>query len=283
MKIFGDQSEQTKKFVNSEKAYSSICDGSKTCEKPIYRRKCECPVNESLSFSGSFSLACGSSLKIFESDEPAEIFMEIVLREPSLSIDLCGLTVKAELENGEILEFDIQNPNISTSSSDRSGIHFYTQKARKVTLECQSDIGIVCSGIWGYSAVLRGSKNGKCECPVNDIIGQSSNYALTCGKSVEIFRSDDPTEMFMSIELREISGQSSCDLKLKVDLANGDVFEFDIPGPISIAPFTDANDISFYSKKICRVTIECQSGADIGCQGFWSTAIILRGQQIESL
>lgn len=264
--------------MNAENADISIRDGHNLCKKS---RKCECSVNRTTSFIGSFSLACGSSLKIFETDEPLEMTMEIVLQEPSSNIDLCDLKVKVEVENGDILEFDITNPNLSPTTTESNSISFYSKKTRKVTLECQSNTGVGCRGTWRYSTAIRGSsENCKCECPLNQLIGQSSEYALTCWRSMDIFKSSEPAEMFMDVNLREISGQS-CDLKVKVDLANGDVLEFDIPGPLDLATFTDINEISFYSKQVCKISLECQSGTTAGCTGAWFAVLLLRGQEIE--
>lgn len=255
-------------------------DEYKLCKKP---RKCECPANETVSSSGNFSLACGNPLKIFESDEPLEIFMKIDLEEPS-NVNLCDLKVKAELESGDVLEFDILNPNITASTFEENGISFYSKDTRKVTIECQSDTGVGCRGGWEYSAVFRGSsKNCKCECPVNDVIFRGDSYRLACGSSMKIFQSDEPTELLMSVSLQEILGQSPCGIKVKVELKQGDVLEFDIPSPFDIATFTDRNSISFYSKNICKVTLECQSGAAFGCAGEWDTVIILRGREIEKI
>ncbi|PAB60184.1 hypothetical protein, partial [Anaeromicrobium sediminis] len=232
------------------------CDENK-CKK-IFKRKCDCPVNETVGTSGDFTLECGNSLKIFQSDEPVEMSANVRLTDDT-NEDLCNLKVKVLLHNGNVLEFDIPNPNVTTNPSEENGISFYSKNVCTVTIECESDSGVRCEGRWTFTLPLRGSeKDLKCECPVNEKIGRSNNFTLECGSSLIFFQSDEPTEIFGRVNLEDFSGQNSCDLRVIAELANGDTLEFNIPNP-NLTTNPDSSTIAFYSKNVCRVTIECES------------------------
>ncbi|WP_105616058.1 hypothetical protein [Vallitalea okinawensis] len=259
--------------INIVQAYSEVrpLEGSVFIMsfKPEHKcdnlRDCKCPVSSTPGFSGSFNLKCGECLKIFESDEPVEVEMEI---GRVINSNDCSILIFVEVQNGKDLVFEIPK---SDNSFTNNRIFFITKQARKVTIECKNDNldGGVCIGVWDMKIILRGSDTDKkCECPVQSTLVGSSSFQLSSGNKQTIFESGEPTEIFMIVDLEPTNEQ--CTLTVIVDLDNCSCLKFVIPEPESIA-----NDITFYSKNVVRVTIE--SLALTSCLGLWERAIILRG------
>ncbi|WP_105620100.1 hypothetical protein [Vallitalea okinawensis] len=234
--------------------------------KTITERECECSISSVRTITGNFSLECGNCIKIFESDEPVEINMEI---GQSGTLNDCRIMVIVELENDEDLVFEIPKNNILSTGNE---IFFITKAARKVTIECKSDSLDVgnCRGFWTLNIILRGSEtNPNCECPVeNELIGNSF-LELQSGENQVIFQSNEPTEMSMNIDLEPNTDQ--CTLTVIVELVNRSCLKFILPTPISPV----SNDIAFYSKNVVKVTLECLTLTS--CFVIWDSVIFLRG------
>ncbi|WP_105617407.1 hypothetical protein [Vallitalea okinawensis] len=230
----------------------------------ISKRECECPINSTPVFGGNFILECGECFKIFESDEPVEIKLRV---SRTSNID-CNILVFVELENGECLDFKI--PKNDTFSSNE--IITNTKQARKVTVECKSDSldGGTCFGTWAIFIIQRGCEiDCTCECPVGATLTDFSGFVLSSGEEQVIFQSDEPTEIFMAVDLSQSADESL--LTVLVELENCNCLKFIIQAPSS----GFGNDISFYSKNIIKITLECLTLTN--CHGLWSNMIFYRG------
>ncbi|WP_105617406.1 hypothetical protein [Vallitalea okinawensis] len=228
----------------------------------LSKRECECPVNNTRGFGGNFSLECGECLKIFESDEPVEIKLRL-----SRSSTDCNILVFVELENGECLEFEIPRNDIFSSNE----IIATTKQARKITVECKSDSldGGTCFGSWTVTIILRGSETDRtCECPVESILFDSSTFVLNSGENQVMFQSDDPTEIFVGVDL--FANTEECLLTILVELENHKCLKFVIQ-----ASSSGGKDISFYSKNVKKITFESLASAN--CRGFWFNDLYYRG------
>jgi hypothetical protein len=105
-----------------------------------------------------------------------------------------------------------------------------------------------------------------------------ANAFLECGSErYKVFECDQPTELNVTITLRELSAASNgCDLKVWVELKDSKDLEFEIKSPSVDATIFEQNSISFYSKKIKKITIQCQGGGTSGCLVTWSMFFPLR-------
>lgn len=99
---------------------------------------------------------CGTDLKIFESDEPAELAFAVGLNSITQEIS-CELIVKVEIEDGNDLTFSIPRPFLQNS------ISFYSKKIRSVKVVCESDGGVACRGFFSQFLVLRGEEDDCCK------------------------------------------------------------------------------------------------------------------------
>ncbi|WP_105614726.1 hypothetical protein [Vallitalea okinawensis] len=235
----------------------------------ICERECECTVNSTRGTGGSFNLECGECLKIFESDEPFEIWLSVA---KSTSSDDCDILVCVELQNEENLEFEIPKNDTFSVSNEIIAI---AKQARKVTIECKSDNldGGTCFGFWNVVPVLRGSeKYRKCECPVETSFRESSSFAINGGQSQVIFQSAQPSELLMDIDLEPSTDE--CLLTIIVELDNCSCLKFLVKGPTSGL----SNDVGFYSKNVRKVTIECLTLTS--CRGNWLNTVFYRGKEL---
>lgn len=101
------------------------------------------------------------------------------------------------------------------------------------------------------------SKNNRCDGvvfqqDVNEFppLFLGGSFSLACGSDrLKIFESDKPTEMSVTIDLREDGvTDDGCDLEVKVEIEDGEDLEFFIPSPsISPARFEQSR-ISFIVK-----------------------------------
>ncbi|MBS4171671.1 hypothetical protein [Bacillus sp. FJAT-49736] len=256
---------------------------------PCPPNNCSCPVNFVHNMGGSFSLLCGSEpFKIFESNIPTEMFISVQQNE-IVNEDLCDLTVTFELEDGTSRMFVIPNPNSSAQSYESSGIQFYSDNVRRITLQCQGgEGGTRCNGYLQAQIFLRGSSTDpNCECPVyvrNPESGGflpyvSTNFFLPCGsEEYTIFESAEPVEIIGSISLSEFASQNNdtCELEVTVELNDGSNLVFLVPNPNTSPSSSDSNIILFHTKETRRVNLQCLSGAGNGCRGGSTNTLVLR-------
>ncbi|WP_105620089.1 hypothetical protein [Vallitalea okinawensis] len=229
----------------------------------IFERECECPVSTSQGYSGSFNLECGECLKIFESDEPVEIDMEV----GQSSGNDCTIIVSVEVADEKNLEFQIPKRDSSGSNS----ISFNTKRALKITVACRSaslESGN-CSVSWDIELILRGSDTDRsCECPISDSIPRSSSFMLKSSESQVIYQSDESAEIIFIVELFPSSSKGI--LTAIAELDNCSLLKFVIPTSAS-----QTNRILFYSKNITKVTLECLISTN--CSGVWFRQKLFRG------
>lgn len=245
------------------------------------RNDCNCDIN-TLNQQGSFNLECGSDpFKIFESDEPIEIFGSLTLTEPQSGLASCNLTVIIGLENGNSLFFEIPSTNTTTTILDNNEIQFHSQNVLTITIQCQEGNNNGCRGDWNIKILFRVSNTQQnCECPIIDCFCGNGNTSLSCGSNpFKIFESIEPLEIIGKINLIEnTQDQDSCELTVTVDLANGTNLSFLIPNPNTNPTISETNTIGFYSKNIIRITLQCQnSNIGQGCIILYNTDTIIRG------
>ncbi|HZH60088.1 MAG TPA: collagen-like protein [Metabacillus sp.] len=257
---------------------------------PGPRTDCPCPVNFVQGIGGNFSLFCGSEpFKIFDSNVPTEMFMEIRQFESNINENLCELTVTVELDDGSTIVLTVPNPNTSTSTFEQSSAQFYSQMVRRITLQCQGGIGATrCRGFWNSQIFLRGSNtNLNCDCPVfvqNEEFGgnlpaQSGNYSLPCGgDEFTVFESGEPVEIIGQINLNDFqSNIDSCELEVTIELNNGSNLVFLIPNPNTSPTQSESNTIFYHTLDTRRITIQCLSGGPAtGCRGSYINFLVLR-------
>lgn len=98
---------------------------------------------------------------------------------------------------------------------------------------------------------------------------ETGNFHLPCGSNeFKIFESDEPTEMEMVITLLDVV---TCELTVRVEVENGPDLFFNLPDRL--------NAVTFYSKSVRRVTIQCEGGTANSCRGSWDATIFLRGSK----
>ncbi|WP_105620090.1 hypothetical protein [Vallitalea okinawensis] len=229
----------------------------------ISDHECECPVSTSPGYSGNFNLECGECLKIFESDGPVEIDMEVGQN----SGNDCTIMVTVELADEENLEFHIPKRD----SSDSNSISCNTKRALKITVECRSDSleGGTCSGFWNVELILRGSDTDRrCECPVIDSVSRFSSFMLKSSESQVIYQSVQSAEITFTVELFPSSSKGI--LTVIAELDNCSLLKFVIPTTASLN-----NEILFYSKNVTKVTLECLNSTN--CSGSWFREKYFRG------
>lgn len=123
------------------------------------------------------------------------------------------------------------------------------------------------------AGIILGIHQSKCD---NKVFVQDSsifpplrehgNFHLPCGSDeFKIFESDEPTEMEMLITFPDLE---TCGLSVRVEVENGPDLLFNLPGRF--------NDISFYSKLVKAVKIQCEGGTANSCRGSWDATIFLR-------
>lgn len=211
--------------------------------------------------SGNFLLQCGSDeYKIFESDAPTEADIFIGLTDLENS---CELTVRVEVENGPDLFFNLPN--------QRNGLTFYSKSIRRVTVQCQNGLGNGCRGIYGVNILLRNSKHSSL-CPVSFVSDTFHLFNLDCGEIIRIFESDAAIEAGFSVTLNNSAAVQLCNLFVNAKLDDGTSLSFFIPNPQPNA----FNSISFYSKILRSVTLECEGGNGDGCFGNINKKTVLR-------
>ncbi|WP_105614727.1 hypothetical protein [Vallitalea okinawensis] len=235
----------------------------------ICERECECTVNSTIEARGSFNLECGECSKIFESDEPVEIWLSV---SKDTSSNDCDILVCIELQNGESLVFEIPKNDTFGAANE---IIATAKQARKVTIECKSDNldGGTCTGFWAIAPILRGSeKYHKCECPVETFLRGNSSFAINGGQSQVIFQSGEPSELLMEIDLEPSADE--CLLTITVELDNCSCLKFLVKGPTS----GQSNDVGFYSKNVRKVTVECLTLTS--CRGNWLNYVFYRGKEL---
>ncbi|MBS4171672.1 hypothetical protein [Bacillus sp. FJAT-49736] len=120
-----------------------------------------------------------------------------------------------------------------------------------------------------------------CSCPINFVQDMVGEFNLICGSEpFKIFDSDVPTEIFISIEQRELifSNENLCELQVTIELDDGSFIVETIPNPNASAQAYESVGKQFYSKMIRRITIQCEGGEDgTQCSGNWQLQIFLRG------
>lgn len=232
----------------------------KKCDNGVFRQ--DPSVFPPIQLSGQFSLECGSDeYKIFESNEPTEMDLSI-----ALSSSLCELDIRVEVENGPDLLFNLP--------SQQNGFAFYGKSVRRVIVQCQNGLGNVCRGVYNIAIILRNSKYSSV-CPVSYVSNNFLFFNLDCGESTKIFESDAATEAGISITLNIGSSDQLCNLTVNAELDDNTTLSFFLPNPNQ--PFaTDFNSISFYSKILRRVTLECESSGGVGCSGRINKYTVLR-------
>lgn len=134
-----------------------------------------------------------------------------------------------------------------------------------------------------------GLKPNRCDNPVylqnfevTNPLNFGGSFSLECGSDpFVIFESDLPTEMFMTINQTEQSfDMEFCELRVTVEVENGPNLVFLIQGPNVISGFDfENNGISFYSKNVTRITLECLEGTGRGCRGNWNSQIFFRNSR----
>ncbi|WP_105614728.1 hypothetical protein [Vallitalea okinawensis] len=235
----------------------------------ICERECECTINGTVDVGGSFNIECGECLKIFESDEPVEIWLSV---SKSTTSNDCDILVCVELQNEENLVFEIPKNDTFNVSNE---IIATSKQVRKVTIECISNNldGGTCNGFWSIVPILRGSeKYRKCECPVETFLRGSSSFAINGGQSQTILQSAEPSELLMEIDLD--ANTDECLLTIIVELDNCSCLKFLVQGPTS----GQSNDIAFYSKNVKKVTLECLTLTS--CRGVWTSFALYRGKEL---
>ncbi|WP_404448161.1 hypothetical protein LG307_03475 [Sutcliffiella horikoshii] len=127
-------------------------------------------------------------------------------------------------------------------------------------------------------------KKQKCGCPINFSQGISGSYSLLCGSEpFKIFESDVPTELTFEVTLFEFAQNvDSCELRIRVELHDGNEIVRILLNPNQSATFSESNNTSIYSKQVRRIFIQCLGGTGTSCRGFWNSFIFLRGSNNRS-